>query len=310
MVGRHRRQRPLARAGRVGVAADQAVGVGRGGPRGEIVELVVEQHAGALGDQADAVAEVERVGVGDGVAVAVDHREMRGVVALARQRMSARISRDGVARVGIDAGAKLRGVALRHQPRQRRAHHRRIAEIGGAVGIGAPHRLDHQVQPRGVVLLVELVAFEDVEHLDQHDAARRRRRHRDDLVAAIAAAHRPAHMRAIVLEVVRGHDAAGGLHRGGELLGDRTLVECARPALRDRFQRVGEVALHQQVAGAERIAVGLEEDLRRGRPARQPRARRAAASSAMSSSTAKPSRASAIAGAISSASVRRPEPKR
>ena len=139
MVGRHRRQRPLARAGRVGVAADQPVGVGRGGPRGEIVELVVEQHAGAVGDQADAVAEIERVGVGDRVAVAVDHREMRGVVAFARQQqVVADLARRRGA-LGIDAGAQLRGVALatsaapaaRSPPRdrrdRRRGRHRRAA---------------------------------------------------------------------------------------------------------------------------------------------------------------------------------------
>ena len=67
---RHRRKRPLARSGRVGVAADQAEGVGRAGLGGEIVELVVEQDAGAVGDEADAVAEIQRVGVGDRVAVA------------------------------------------------------------------------------------------------------------------------------------------------------------------------------------------------------------------------------------------------
>ncbi len=42
--------------GALAVEADQAEGVGRAGRGGEIVELVVEQHAGALGDQADAVA--------------------------------------------------------------------------------------------------------------------------------------------------------------------------------------------------------------------------------------------------------------
>ena len=50
--------------GRVGVEADQPVGVRRARLGGEIVELVVEQHAGAVGDQADAIAEIERVGVG------------------------------------------------------------------------------------------------------------------------------------------------------------------------------------------------------------------------------------------------------
>jgi len=45
---RHRRQGPLAGAGQVGLESDQTEGVGGAGRRGEIVELVVEQHAGAV----------------------------------------------------------------------------------------------------------------------------------------------------------------------------------------------------------------------------------------------------------------------
>ena len=116
---------------------------------GEIVELVVEQHAGAFGDQAEAIAEIERIGVGDRVAEAVDHGEMRGVVAFAGRRGAWLADRPRAIR--IDIGAQRRGIALRHQPRDRRAHHRRVAEIGRAVGIGALHRLDHQVRARSAL---------------------------------------------------------------------------------------------------------------------------------------------------------------
>ena len=81
----------------------EAIGIGRAGLGGEIVELVVEQDAGALGDQADAVAEVERVGVGHRVAEAVDHGEMRGVVAFAQHAAGADIGRRPRA-LGVDAG--------------------------------------------------------------------------------------------------------------------------------------------------------------------------------------------------------------
>ena len=82
---RHRGQRALAGAGRVGVAAEQAIGVGRARCGGEVVELVVEEDAGALGDEADAVAEIQRVGVGDRVAHAVDDGIMRRVLAFVRR---------------------------------------------------------------------------------------------------------------------------------------------------------------------------------------------------------------------------------
>ena len=49
----------------------------------EVVHLVVEQKPGALDDDAVAVPAVQRVGVGDRVAVAVDDREMRRARALA-----------------------------------------------------------------------------------------------------------------------------------------------------------------------------------------------------------------------------------
>ncbi len=61
---------------------------GGAGLGGEIVEFVVEQHAGAVGDQAEAVGKIQRVGVGDRVAVAVDDREMRGVVAFDAARIA------------------------------------------------------------------------------------------------------------------------------------------------------------------------------------------------------------------------------
>src|SRR6516165_1757999 len=61
---RHRRERALARSRRVGVAADETIGIGRTRLGGEVVELVVEQDAGALGDETEAVAEVERGGIG------------------------------------------------------------------------------------------------------------------------------------------------------------------------------------------------------------------------------------------------------
>ena len=50
--------------------SDEAEGVRRIRLGGEIVEFVVEQNAGAVGDQTDAVKEIERVGVGHRVAEA------------------------------------------------------------------------------------------------------------------------------------------------------------------------------------------------------------------------------------------------
>ncbi len=103
---RHRRHRPFARPRLVGLEADQAVGIWRVRLGGKIVELVVEENAGAVGDQADAVAEIERVGVGHRIAETVDDRKMRRVMTFG---IAAAAGADGARRrcvLGIDAGAQ------------------------------------------------------------------------------------------------------------------------------------------------------------------------------------------------------------
>ena len=122
------------------------------------------------------------------------------------------------------------------------------------------------------ILLRQIVAFEDVEHLDQRDAAGGGRRHRDDVIAAISPAHRLALDRAIVFQIVRRHHAAGRLHRGGELFRDRAFVKRARSVFGDRSItcRRGPAAPARSPV-AEHAAVGFQKNLGRGRPARQPR---------------------------------------
>ena len=63
------------------------------------------------------------------------------------------------------------------------------------------------------------------------------------------------------------------LHGGDDLLGERALVERARAAVGDRLQRRREIGLHQRVAARQRRAVAFEKNLRRRRPAREPRLR-------------------------------------
>ena len=71
----------LAPNSRVGVAADEAVAVRHARFGGEVVHFVVEQDAGAVGDKAGAVAEVQGVGVSHRVAVFIHHGVVRGLVA-------------------------------------------------------------------------------------------------------------------------------------------------------------------------------------------------------------------------------------
>ena len=150
--------------------------------------------------------------------------------------------------IEIDAGALAGRVVLRNQGRHRRIDEGGIAEIARAIGVGAFHRLDDQMQRgRGALLHVgHRKAFEDIQRLQQHDAARRRQRHRHDVIAAIVAAHRRADHRLVGFEIVCCHDAAGVGDRLHQLLGDGSFVEAARTLFDDCRQRCREIALDQR----------------------------------------------------------------
>ena len=101
-----------------------------------------------------------------------------------------------------------------------------------------------------LVLMGKVEALQDIEHFDQLDAAGRWRRHRDNVVAAISAAHRHTLDRAVALQIVDGHDATRGLHGGGNFFRDRTDIERVRSVLGDGLESIGQIALHQAVAKA------------------------------------------------------------
>ncbi len=270
--GSHGRERPLPWPRRVGFASGKPVGIGRAGLGGKIVELIVEQKPGSVGDEAHAIAEIERGRVGDGIAVPVNHGEMGCVVALARGQAAGADVGGGPRMLGINALAQLRGIGLGQQPLERRVDARGIAEEGGAVRIGEFHGLDREMQSQRFIRCEIVIAFEDVEHLDQDHAAGGGRGHGDDVIAAIAAAQRRALDGRIGSEILRRHHATGAAHGSGDLFSDRTLIEGARPLARNGGKGVCKIALHQRVAGGKKLAVGTAENLRGRRPARKPRA--------------------------------------
>ncbi len=80
-------------------------------------------------------------------------------------------------------------------------------------------------------------------------------------IAAIGAAHRRGLDRGVVGKVLLAENAAIGLARRDDRVGDRPLVEGVRTVLRDRLQRRGQLALHQPLADLPGLAV-VEEDRR------------------------------------------------
>ena len=234
---------------------------------GEIVELVVEQHPGSRRHQADAIGKIQRIGIRHRIAVGIDDGEMRGLVALPRR---------GIARADLgrrtrarrrDRRAQRVGISLRGQPRDRNLVEIRIAEVFGAVGIGELHRLGHDMDFLGRVLAEarQRKALENVEDFDDVDAARGRRRHRDDRMAAIGAADRHPLARAIGRQIIETHVAARAIDRGDDFGGDGALVEGVGAAVGDRAQSRGEIVLVEPFAAVPGRTVGMQEH----RPARR-----------------------------------------
>ena len=77
--GRHRGERALARDDGVGGALEEAEHILHADLGGEVIHFVIHQNAGARNGDAAAVAAVEGVGVGDGVAGGVDDGEVGGL---------------------------------------------------------------------------------------------------------------------------------------------------------------------------------------------------------------------------------------
>ena len=209
---RHRGERPFAGCDRVGLALHQAVHVRRAGLGGEIVHLVVEQKAGAGRDHPGAEIAVDRIGHGDRVAGAVDHRIMRRLGPLVRGRRSAPRRRFAAGDRGADAGR----IALRQQPVERVRDKGRVAEIGccGRRSRGAsPRPSARPSAPSAKPIAFQVVAFEDVQDFADRRPARARRRRRHDHIAAIGAGERRPLGHRVIGKIARGQDAAIGAAR-------------------------------------------------------------------------------------------------
>ena len=97
---------------------------------------------------------------------------MRGIAAFG---LDGTAGADGAGRrrvLRIDGGAPSRCVVFGDQLFDRRLDLIGIAEEQRAIRIGALHGLDHEIHRLTGIFMAEIVAFEDIEHLDQLDAAR------------------------------------------------------------------------------------------------------------------------------------------
>src|SRR5258706_11317788 len=110
--------------------------------------------------------------------------------------------------------------------------HRDLAEIGITQEIRAvihrpPEGLDRQMHRlrRTITEPREIKSFQNIEGLDQCNAARRWRWRRDDLVATIGSANRAAILYLVVRKIFRSYQAASLLDCGNKFLGQCTFVK-------------------------------------------------------------------------------------
>ena len=220
---RHRRKRTFARRDRVGRTLDEPEHVRRSRFAGEIVHLVVEQHARAGGDETAAEAVVQRVGDVDRVAGRVDDAIVGRVLALvAAEAGDLRRRRRAI---HIDRRAHTPEVIRRQERIDGRRHEIGIAERRIAIGERAAFRFEFDVRRLRVAKRARPGMPDDAEDFAQRDAAGTGRRRGHDRVARVAAGQRLALDGAIIREVGEGDDSTRGLQRSDEGVGDRSAVE-------------------------------------------------------------------------------------
>ena len=151
-----------------------------------------------------------------------------------------------------------------------------VADVGVAVGVGEPRRLEVVEQGLDARLGAELVSVQDVEDLALGRAAARRRRHPVDAQPPVVHPRRREDPRAVGLQILHLHDPRvrddrlSGREHGvivglDDGLSDRPVVQRRRPAAREQFVRVREVGIAQPRPDRERIARRRQQE----RPARR-----------------------------------------
>src|SRR6185312_7838031 len=123
----------------------------------------------------------------------------------------------------------------------------------------------------------------------------------NDRVTVVLALQRLQPLRVVGGEILHAEDAAVGLAGFHDGLGDRSFIERVSAALGDLLQRVGEVRLHQSVAGLPRLAAVADTAADSGYLLSASRSLLMIFASP--SSSTKPSRASLIAGWMTCATL-------
>ena len=140
-----------------------------------------------------------------------------------------------------------------------------VAEVVAAVHVGSAESFGDDVDLGGAAIFCfcasgskpgEIVAGEDVENLDEDDAAGGGRRSCDDVVAAVLSFDGLAIFDLVGGEVFGGDEAAAGFFDVGDLVGHRAFVELVG-VFGDADEGGGELGLPEGIAFFIEVAVTL-----------------------------------------------------
>jgi len=143
------------------------------------------------------------------------------------------------------------GKLLRRQPGQIDVYEIRIAEVLRARVERDAHRLCQKVN-RGCIAPVhgsEVIAFQDIQHLNHRRPAGTRRRHAYDFISTIRAADRRTDLGLVPGEVLQRDKSAMRAKVVNQLFRDLTAIKSPRPLIVDQLQCMREVSLSQRLAG-------------------------------------------------------------
>ena len=160
-----------------------------------------------------------------------------------------------------DGGAHASRIGGVEQPLRGDRRERRVAQVHGPIACGALHRFDDDVLARHGIELVQFIAGQHIERLDQCDATGGRRRRRDEPHAAVLAHDGLALDGPVRGQVGSRPDAAQVAHTRDHLLGDLAGVERFHAVTRQRLQRARQLRLLQARAHRPRLAVLAQEHL-------------------------------------------------
>ena len=99
--------------------------------------------------------------------------------------------------------------------------------------------------------------FKHIEKFDDMDSARRGRRHRGDLIAAIGAMQGRPLNRAVGFEILHCHPAPGRADAGDDFFRDRPFVESTLAIAPNRLQHGSEISLNEPVSARQRGSIWM-----------------------------------------------------